>query len=655
MQNKLNLRLTLTVFTLIVLLFSKSLSIELIKSFLGMFIFIYLPFQFGESIIIYTKYLLKEKGGEIIIGSREILIWLVGVIMIIILSFILSLIGIFNLNFLIGIIILTIIPFVIFYHKFEPYSYDIKYISFKKLDIILLLANAIIVAFFFRSFSPFPLQPTWDTFSFMFRAERILDLNQFYLFSNFYSENLFRVGFSVPSLPLLLAIASKLANSNPLFISWSTPFFFIPIYSLGIYLFSYFFTKNRIVSISSSIFGVWMTETSLTFGVGWLYTAPLVMLMFPFIFVFLSDQIKNITINFRKALLIFLLLILLSYTIHLFLGPLMVAIILFYKLIESIKRNSVKFSILALIIIIFLIVITQGFYLDIFGDEIRSLSVDLNTKISLLFNYFTPALIFISLIGLFFLLASKYFENCDKHKLQSLGVISISLLFFYLSPISFIYRINMFLHLFIAFFSGLFLLLFIENFKYKVNKKFLMVSLSIIIIIIFSSLHLPIHSYMTQWTNNKDIDNPTTSFMSYDLEMASWIENNLPRDILIVSEPSQQHLIGGLIGTESLEGGHQMSIGTQRILKKALLTKDSNWTYKLLCDITPERMEDNLLIISGRVFKWSEVNYLTPIYVPFDLELAKNRSLIEALKNNTNLEFLHSIDDQIYAFKYTCK
>ncbi|MFA5173566.1 MAG: hypothetical protein WC438_00105 [Candidatus Pacearchaeota archaeon] len=173
---------------------------------------------------------------------------------------------------------------------------------------------SLIFSIYFVSYTPFPLGPSWDHFVYGTIAERMIEFNEFHLFTEDYSPTMYLRGFSLPIFHLNLSISSFISNSYAINIFWPGVFMLSLIYSLSIFRFIKYFLRSNIAAIIGVIIGLWALEFSHVNGLSSLVSSSLLMLIFPSFIIWVDKLTKNQENKKSLIVLIFFSLLLLIYS-----------------------------------------------------------------------------------------------------------------------------------------------------------------------------------------------------------------------------------------------------------------------------------------------------------------------------------------------------
>lgn len=245
---------------------------EFYKSLFAQIGLIAIPYLVGRPFFYLIKKSLKSedyKDGDCVVNS--IVIWSLGVVFIMLLEIFLYVNYLFDIKYFV-IILLIISTFSIFIRFFEEdcsiLSKNFKYIS-------PLIVYSLLFALFITNYWNYPYANENDYIRHAFYTSQIVELNRPLIFYSPY----------LPTMHTLYAIQATIFNvKNMLYLLWSSRFLLYPLFSVGIFLFSYAFSKNIWIALFSGL-----TGTSLTYNIeGSLFpshTAPknFISLLFPYV------------------------------------------------------------------------------------------------------------------------------------------------------------------------------------------------------------------------------------------------------------------------------------------------------------------------------------------------------------------------------------
>lgn len=284
-----------------------------------------------------------------------------------------------------------------------------------------------------RSFSPYPLTPGSDIFTHLYTIQNILH-------NSLESPLLYPTTFH-----MLIALGSDTFHADLAEIFWFGSFVLFSLFSISVYLMSYWLAKNHTQAIIATVIALSVTEQGLVPNLQVFFPSSFIMCIFPSCF-FLVDNIWNKSSVDKKYKVFFTSIIFSGLIlIHLELGALASLIIASYLIISNlVKRyNFINFIIKISLICITLLVILYYFgyvssqmHLSVFQSytALENYNYDIATKIKHLNWWYTDTLFITSLIGLISL--SFYKER----KMAVIGLLAAFLLLIYFQEIDIIHR-----------------------------------------------------------------------------------------------------------------------------------------------------------------------------------------------------------------------
>lgn len=266
---------------------------EIVKAFLALPAFLIIPYRLGNVFAIATSKFAKNITFDPV--SKFILLWAVGTISLLLLAILLNALGMFNVAAYVLSILAMMFISILFntirgHHEEKPSTFSRKSIRNVCGDysvVLILLIIALYPLAYFMSFTDFPLTIGIDTFNFILSANQIVQDNYLEVFPHW-------ISIYPPTLPLFLAVNSLLFNVSVLSLCWTLPFLFYPLFSLGIYLFSYQLSKRWKISFIAAIIGVASTGFSKWVFINSLYyiiPKNIVYLIFPFLLFLVQKNI----------------------------------------------------------------------------------------------------------------------------------------------------------------------------------------------------------------------------------------------------------------------------------------------------------------------------------------------------------------------------
>lgn len=622
-----------------------------IKSFLGATVFFIVPYLVGmylvSTITKIFKYDLVYKA-----PFNYIFYWAIGNIAILILACLLLTLDIFNIYILIALIIAS---FTLCIFKVG----NQKYInSNDKFPLIITILIGLVSVIFMKIYSPFPFIANWDLFPTEFIVDRIVNRNEFYIFSESYSPLTFNAKYDIRSYNLLFAIASVWSSSKPLYISWFGSFIHVPIYLIGVYLFSYHFSRDKAISVISVFIAAWISiHNAPPAGMQNFISGIIIASFFPYFMVFADKYVCEEKLN-NRALIFFITMLLFVITFHYIISIMVLAVPILYVLVLKMRYNKViKWIVSVLTITLFTTLLIQYKYNIIntsynFIDfmqtsESGSINYSFINKLDKLVEWYPPIIIYVAILGMAILVIPLFKKSrpFNLEKISCLCITTISILLIYISPITYIHRIIILIHPFISFFAAFIIMKIMRIIS---NRGKYVISTNVVLIIVILTILLlqaPFTLITTQSTSG-DANNVATSFMYYDIEMGEWLKENVPENTIIISEKEQQNILMGLSGLDSI-GGAYSSTKHEILIKSIFTTPDAKVAHNLVSQII-ENDTPVIIIMSGRVSKSIKENRSQPVYFPVDF---KHFNGFNKFNNSQYFNMIHNIDNQIYAYE----
>jgi hypothetical protein len=319
-------------------------------------------------------------------------------------------------------------------------------------------------------------------------------------------------------------------------------------------------------------------------------------------------------------------------------------------------------------------------------------------KIEIIFQSYTPVILFFSAIGLCFLIKRNRGEENVFLYLIFFGILCL----YFLNASIFI-RILVFLTPFIAYFAT-HSILYIFSIDYqnmqsqaipnlmiklKVHKKDLKINLKFAVLIpILLCLLMPTLTFVAH-VKEVSGNSSTASFTLEEYHAAMWIKQNI-LNALIISDPYTQLVFGGISKSQHL-GDLYMADTCQLLVKQIFNTNNATEAYVLIMKLIHQKIPTNyseiksndlfkqssisvmralrfnlnltnlepLLIITNRTIEWSRqsqevktLDYLWKNRFPTGPSVDFQHSpILENLLTSEYFELLYKIDYKIYIFK----
>lgn len=659
----------LTIFLFAVLITTNTFSIpEIVKGFLSASVFFFLPFITGVTL---SEWIIKKYQINYDFFFMSIFYWSLGSLFIWILSLLMSLLNLFSLYGVILILCLLLIINLKDFHKslFSNLDFDL---NLKNISILTGLGlYGILAAIFIRSRSPFPFQVNWDMFQDLFIIGRISEFNQLLVLSNDYAKYAY-YRFSPSFFKLLVSLATEWASSNPLSVFWTAPYIQASLYSVFIYLFTYYFSKNQLLSIFSALIGTFLFESKLPLGLLAKFDDDrLIALVFPYLIVsvdryLVSEGIAHL--KKRKNIIFWGVILTTSFLIHPYVTLFLLCFILLHIFLKKIYPNHIRYiRYLPLIIVLFIFLLKYGnfsllnyYKFNIFvaskvyvpSEVVRFQKLEL---------WYTPLFLYATFFSILLCIFVKRFLY-SNYAILSIHCSVLFLLFFLPTNSS---RIALFIHLFVAFFSAMLISIMIDlfsriNFRRektnsiltveKRNKLFRMFLSLIIFILLIPQIASPISSALDSWSYKTNLNGIATSFTDYELRMGEWIRENTLSNSFILSDPITMQIIRGISYRESFGRVYMRFDNNSQILIEAIKTDDPATTNKLLLSlVSDDYFKDRkiYIVLSGRFAEWME----NPSVFPWQPASHIDSHIINKFNDPEYFKLVYEVDEKIYLYE----
>lgn len=625
---------------------------EIIKAFYAATVFFILPEQFGKSVyILVEKITKKDFLAEFDFITNYILYWCSGVILLMVIAFGLSILDLFSMiNMIIIVSFLLIFNFLSSKETLVAETTD--FLKEHRYFLVICLIIGFMVSAFLHSKSPFPYYPQYDPFQDMFVAKRMIYLNEFHLFTHEYSDLIFLQRYDIRAFQLLIALSGVWGNVELLHIFWAAPFVYLPLFSVGIYLFSYKVYSKKAFGLFSAFIGGWVMESRAVSGMYVFRSTVILWLFFPYILFSFHESA-----NKRKLFRLFLVLFTFSLVYHKFDGLVMVGLLFSYAFMQRVLEKEYVPTIarLAIIAILGLLVLHRSFGilpLDSFQIDpfktvfsSRPVNFDFYMKLNYIKEFYTNIVLYFIIMGI--LLSSII--NGSK-ELIAVTFLGTSILALYFLPIAYSSRFILYDHLFLTIISVYSISIFLKLLsKISIIDKSLNRTLNLILtvsilIVLSSELITPTQKIIERASSE---DNIATSFTEYELNMGRWLLKNVEPDAVIIGEAMTQQIMSGLTYRHNI-GGYYMGKEKIEIVKKILSTTDAEVAANLSKNLVKEK-NPIIIVISGRASNWVRYrNNYNPVWNPEKFEYFQG---FDKFYNTTYFEPLYQIDGQIYALK----
>lgn len=555
--------------------------------------------------------------------------------------------------------------------------------------ISILILIGIFFGYYIRFFTPYPLSPGFDVFTHMFVINSILNDS----FSNIPLTYF-------PTWDILIALGSTTFNADLNSIFWMGPFLLSPLFSLSCYLLIYYFLKNQLVAILGTVICLPLTEQGLSPSMQVLYPSSVIMSIFP-LMIFVIDVVWKKQYSYLYKIIFTFIIYSGLIIIHPLLGGIAsIMLSLFIFFVFYLTKKEKLFLLLRLLTIVFSLILFCYYY------EILTLQIHFQntfqgklfestqfyetiTKIMHLEQFYTEIIMTTAIFG--FILLSFH----KNKKIVVLNLIGIIMLLVYFQELVFIHRILALerpLLVFAATFVITLPILIVSNrvrlstlFKkpkesvhkkspndrdrstnsfqnivfgkiklsmlidklgiipsYEKNTGLLFVCVLIIFAILFPLLLTPFDFYVEYYLGNAHY------FASYTEEVLSasnWINENIPSNFKIYSDPQTVMEIRGLANRPNIEAiGWNTTVAEE--VKSVLQTKNpkdayqsiiSNHGHNVVIVITPKTTEwlySNVYFVTLPITEFKNFDGLKKFYNKnyFNLDYNKNDIFIFTLR-----------------------
>src|SRR3989344_1095167 len=626
---------------------SNFLNNQIILSILAVPLIVIIPLLAGHSLLFFDKDLLKNR--LFLLYS-----WIFGFLVLLSLSYLLTVFNLFSINFVI--LIITFTSFFIKYHFNFKNSYNSLRLYW---EFLILIINASMVFFVIRSFSPFPLQPGGDIFIESLISNKILEWDFFKLLPIEYSKSIL-LSPKINSWPLLMATIMGITKANFLSLTWLFPFFFLIIHSLAVYILSYILLGSRFFSTLSAVLSIWIMEVNKP-SIMYSLQSSLFIPFFVFGLIFVLYEKFYLPKNLSSKKFLYIILFIIFYlSLHIILGGLMIIFLIsfLFSVYFLWKYDSFRkiYSLIAFTLAIFSILILLRFIslvqLSNFNINILTTfgNIPPNSKIYFFDSWYTIPLLSLSLIGSAIATVRLYLYKTTQYDFTFLFLLSVQALLILLVflPISNIIRIYPFFNPLIPISLSFIIFQFI---KLKRNNKINLLVSMLLILFIFLNLVTPLLQYTTNLRKDNCIDGFSSSFTKNELEVSNWLKHNFNSDnTIVVSDPETQKIIEGISLIPTYKGAYvekDTHLMMTNIFKEnsSDMHKDLNSVILQYWGYTPDNI---ILVVSDRTNTWVGVS--TNVYRPkktnrinINLNKLNDKKNYELLKNLNNETFVYKV------------
>ena len=493
-------------------------------------------------------------------------------------------------------------------------------------QLIPVLTINFIFGVYVRANSPYPLTPGFDMFSHLYVIKSFLDN------SLFNSPLLY-----LPIFDVLIGLSSGAYNSNLLGIFWAGSILLFEIFGVGLFLLARSILKNDIYSLFATIIGLSATEMGLVSNLQFFYPSSFVMSIFPLSLYVLkciwSKQYDN-HVRLIASIPIFVVLLL----VHLQLGSIASALIVSYLILDwTVKKSSfvrycLRIATISLGVVLIVLYLTghANYFLHLNAFDLKYL-YSLDTKIRHLNQWYSSTII---VFGLFGVMTSAFFKSKG---ILVIGFLGSLLLFIYFQQIDTIHRImtlertlfSLVAALPIALGVNLVLQLLSSSFRHKLGARMTegfsilreisllritfvdgwfwlnsqkkirhVIPVFIIVVILFvPSLTLPYDIYIGQYMSS---GLGFANLSNEDVKVGEWLEKNTPKQFLIYSDPLTVLEMRGLAYRKNIEAITSNET-VARLVRESLGSDDAADAYKT---IVSNFGKEVLIVLTPRTTNW---------------------------------------------------
>lgn len=558
--------------------------------------------------------------------AKPLVFWIIGMLGLLVASSVSMMIGLFNPT-LLGISTLCLV--VVFYFLrviFYPGYHELPKVKHLATVVLGLFVGIVFVAFV-RSFSPYPQVPGSDTFTHLYVIKGILNT-----FSTASSPLLYQ-----PSIHVIIALGIGSFGASSEGVLWSGVFVTFLLYSTSTFILAWEISKSWGAAILCSIFSLAFTEQGLTPNLPVFYPSSIVMSIFPLCLLIIYRWAQCESLVGKKHVVQFGIICTGLVCIHFQLGIIASMILFVFLSLKSIVCTS-KWTKLVRIITLLLGLIVILYYLQIVSYQfnLEFLGTDYvylpSTKVMHVNNWFSPALFFISLVGIV-ILAFAVKNNV------TFGLITGILLFTYFQKIPNIHRImslvnpllgitassaimmpflllnNMHLELkMLSQFTGKIRL---RASNLRIADRYHLIYVVIVFIALFPSVTSPYNLYIDYYV---DKGFGFYDFTEEELDVGRWIFQNTPSDLIIYSDPATILAMRGLAFRRHVEAvAWNKTVG--ELIKTVMMNENATEARKNIISTVGEKV---IIVITPRTSRWirnwpNEYLVFLPVkeFVPF--------------------------------------
>jgi hypothetical protein len=506
--------------------------------------------------------------------------------------------------------------------------------------IAMLLLVGISFGLYVRSYSPYPLSPGMDIFTHVYTIKSILN-------SSIQDVPLVYA----PVFDMLLALSSDTFNADLIILFWVGPILLFALFSLSYFSLSRRIIKNNGHAFLGTLFGLAFTEMGFASNLQFLFPASFVMSIFPLTFLAV-DTIWN-RLNRNKIFSIISTLIIFSGLVvnHFQLGIVASFMMSVYLILGYYMKRNEFFDYVIRLTTISITSILLLYFFGLINTGLYTTPELVVVKVKNLKEFYTDIIMAFSLFGL---VALSLFK---ERKAAILGFIASVILLIYFQRHEFIQRVLPLERPLLAFSaSALIALPIIVNFKMpKIRQRSLLSRLRLgsgfktadvsdthydnlkgyqlrilnssrgttkltvifvifIVLLLFPIFMKPYDLYIGAYS---ELGYPFANFTDDEMVTSKWIDQNMPKDYNIYSDPFTVVEMRGLAYRQNIEGiGWNTTVKT--LVKYALSSDDAAYAYNNIVSNFGPKVA---IVISPRTSEWVHTSDLVqfPIkdFAPF--------------------------------------
>jgi len=262
---------------------------ELFKAFTVLPLIVLIPHQLGEFIVyiiyLFAKKNLRKDSVDFDHLSFFLICWSLGIYFL--LAFFVFFLVILDFSSKITtliIIFFIIIKIIIFKLNFQ--EIETKNLIFKDKHTYLSIIFGFVPSILVKLRQPFPLLASYGILNYNFNTLRFIN-----------STIVLSPEKHIPTISSLVGSLSLIFNINPIYIYSTASIFLYPIFSFGVYLFSYKVTNNKFISILSSFLCVWLMSLQIFKHLHAFIPRSILLAIFPYVlyalYLFLTKNVRS--------------------------------------------------------------------------------------------------------------------------------------------------------------------------------------------------------------------------------------------------------------------------------------------------------------------------------------------------------------------------